>query len=171
MKYHLFFLLFPVFSGLFAQSTESEPEGKLDSLLQQYINVHQIVVTPQELPGTYRRTDGYFSESVKIKEDRTFEIRSRGCFGPAFTERGKWEIKGMVIILFGKGGEEIKVRAIKIDENFALMFPSSVRTWKALAVDSYKLKDMEMFEGVIAGRDELINAELYKKYPPLNNRK
>lgn len=171
MRFLLVILFLPIFSGLLAQSPESEIEAKLDSLLQQYIQVNQIAVTPKELIGRYVRTGEFFSESVELKADKTYEISSRGCFGPGSMERGRWEIKGMVISLFGKRGKDIEVRAIKTDENFALMLPSSVRLWKALAGDSYRMKDIEMFEGVVAGRDEFINAELYKKLSPPNNKK
>ncbi|MEM9673933.1 MAG: hypothetical protein AAF992_15180 [Bacteroidota bacterium] len=151
-----------IFSLIFSQSAVAQPPAEatnlLDSLIQQFIDQYSITLTPDELTGSYSLREGFWQESIQLKDNGRFKVTDTGGFSYVSVNRGSWQVNESEVLLSGKQKQEIAY-LLKYNGNVCLLTSGTIQRWKELTTK------LQTNESKLAYDPFFGKISLYKKEP------
>lgn len=154
MKFWLLIFLLAFFQVVVAQPP-IKATIVLDTLIQQFIDQYSVVLTPDELTGSYTLTGDFQQESIHLKGNDRFKVTSSRGFNNIPMNRGTWQVNGSDVLLTGNSGQEI-IYPVKYGGKICLLTTSTIEKWKVIA------KNLPPTSGKLVYNPFLGQIDLYK---------
>ncbi|MEO0333419.1 MAG: hypothetical protein AAF223_17330 [Bacteroidota bacterium] len=153
---HQLLLLFLTSFQVTVAQTPPKAATALDSLIEQFIDQHSVILTSDELVGRYILAQDFWQEAIHLKDDGRFKITHSRELTNVPMNRGNWQVNGNEVLLTDRKNKETAY-VVKYNGNVCLLTSSTIKKWKSIE------KNLQMTRGRMIYNPFRGSAILYKK--------